>query len=66
MCALTVSQGGDAVGKKPTLTTGEVEKQVAKMPRMEQVRFANLVEDLMRKGPIRKEWNSFSKLSPDE
>ena len=44
----------------------KVEKQVAKMPRKEQLLFANLVEDLIRKGPIRPEWRNFSKLSGRE
>lgn len=44
----------------------KVQKQVAKMPRTEQVKFANLVEDLERKGLIRKEWKNFSKLSANE
>ena len=44
----------------------KVEKQVGKMPRREQVLFANLVEDLIRKGPIRTEWRNFSKLSDRE
>ena len=44
----------------------KVEKQVARMPRPEQVKFANLVEDLERKGPMRTEWKNFSKLSADE
>jgi hypothetical protein len=43
-----------------------VEKQVGKMPRREQVLFANLVADLIRKGPIRTEWRNFSKLSDRE
>jgi mRNA-degrading endonuclease RelE of RelBE toxin-antitoxin system len=43
-----------------------VEKSVTKMPRREQVLFANLVEDLERKGPIRTEWRNFSKLSESE
>jgi len=36
------------------------------MPRAEQVAFANLVEDLEHKGPIRREWKNFSKLSENE
>lgn len=44
----------------------KVEKQVGKMPRREQVLFANLVEDLMRKGPVRTEWRNFSKLADGE
>ena len=44
----------------------KVEKQVGKMPRKEQVLFANLVEDLIRKGPVRTEWRNFSKLSDRE
>jgi hypothetical protein len=44
----------------------KVEKQVGKMPRKEQVLFANLVEDLIRKGLIRTEWRKFSKLSDHE
>ena len=44
----------------------KVEKSVTKMPRREQILFANLVEDLQRKGPIRKEWRNFSKLSENE
>ena len=36
------------------------------MPRREQVLFANLVEDLQRKGPERAEWSNFSKLSRNE
>jgi hypothetical protein len=37
-----------------------------KMPVREQKRFANLVEDLERKGPIRSEWPNFSKLGEQE
>ena len=44
----------------------KVEKSVIRMPRHEQVLLANLVEDLQRKGPVRKEWRNFSKLSEDE
>ena len=44
----------------------KVEKQLVRMSRPEQVKFANLVEDLGRKGPVRKEWKNFSKLSPNE
>lgn len=44
----------------------KVEKQVSKMPRKEQVLFANLIEDLIQKGPIRTEWRNFSKLSDRE
>ena len=44
----------------------KVEKRVVKMPRTEQVLFANLVDDLRTKGPIRKEWRNFSKLSSNE
>lgn len=44
----------------------KVEKRVVKMPRAEQVLFANLIEDLQRKGPIRSEWKNFSKLSESE
>ena len=44
----------------------KVEKSVTRMPRREQVLFANLVEDLQRKGPIRSEWRNFSKLSENE
>ncbi|TVR94354.1 MAG: hypothetical protein EA428_00450 [Spirochaetaceae bacterium] len=44
----------------------KVEKQVRTMPRREQIRFANLVEDLVRKGPIRTEWRNFSRLSDRE
>ena len=40
----------------------KVQKAVVKMPIREQKRFANLVEDLERKGPIRSEWPNFSKL----
>ena len=36
------------------------------MPMREQKRFANLVEDLERKGPIRSEWPNFSKLSEQQ
>ncbi len=36
------------------------------MPLQEQKLFANLVEDLERKGPIRSEWQNFSKLSKNE
>jgi hypothetical protein len=32
------------------------------MPLQEQKLFANLVEDLEMKGPIRSEWRNFSKL----
>lgn len=41
----------------------KVEKNLVKMPRAEQMLFANLIEDLQRKGPIRTEWRNFSKLS---
>ena len=41
----------------------KVEKMVMKMPHKEQVLFANLIEDLEVKGPIRKEWPNFSKFS---
>lgn len=44
----------------------KVEKRVMKMPRTEQILFANLIEDLRRKGPIRREWRNFSKLSENE
>jgi hypothetical protein len=44
----------------------KVEKQGGKMPRKEQVLFANLVEDLIRKGPVRTEWRNLSKLSDRE
>ena len=44
----------------------KVEKQVSKMPRKEQVLLANLIEDLIQKGPIRTEWRNFSKLSDRE
>ena len=44
----------------------KVDKQVAKMARTEQVRFANLVEDLEREGPIRSECKNSSGLSSDE
>jgi len=37
-----------------------------KMPLQEQKLFANLVEDLERKGPIRSEWKNFSKLRENE
>ena len=36
------------------------------MPLKEQKRFANLVEDLERKGPIRSEWRNFSQLGRNE
>jgi len=36
------------------------------MPEKEQKRFANLVEDLVQKGPIRSEWRNFSKLGNNE
>ena len=36
------------------------------MPIREQKRFANLVEDLERKGPIRSEWPNFSKLGEQQ
>ena len=44
----------------------KVEKRVMKMPRAQQVLFANLVDDLRTKGPIRKEWRNFSRLSINE
>jgi len=44
----------------------KVEKNVQRMPLREQQIFANLVEDLMAKGPIRSEWRNFSKLGPNE
>lgn len=44
----------------------KVEKRVSKMPRTEQVLFANLTEDLRRKGPNRTEWRNFCKLSENE
>jgi len=37
-----------------------------KMPVKEQKLFANLVEDLELKGPIRTEWPNFSKLGKNE
>ena len=37
-----------------------------KMPIREQQLFANLVEDLEEKGPIRPEWRNFSKLGENE
>jgi hypothetical protein len=36
------------------------------MPWREQKLLANLVEDLIAKGPIRSEWRNFSKLGTDE
>jgi len=44
----------------------KVQKAVVKMPLREQKRFANLVEDLERKGPIQSEWPNFSKLGEQE
>ncbi len=44
----------------------KVEKQVIKMPRTEQVKLANLIEDLESKGPIRNEWKNFSRLSANK
>lgn len=44
----------------------KVEKRAMKMPRTQQVLFANLLEDLQRKGPIRNEWPNFSKLAEHE
>lgn len=44
----------------------KVEKRIVKISRTEQVLFANLIEDLQRKGPIRTEWKNFSKLSECE
>ena len=44
----------------------KVEKNVQRMPLREQQIFANLVEDLIAKGPIRSEWRNFSKLGPNE
>ena len=44
----------------------KVEKQAIKIPRKEQVKLANLVEDLESKGPIRSEWKNFSRLSANE
>ena len=44
----------------------KVQKAVVKMPMREQKRFANLVEDLERKGPIRSEWPNFSKLGEQQ
>ena len=44
----------------------KVEKRVMKMPRTEQILFANLIEDLRRKGPIRREWRNYGKLSENE
>ena len=43
-----------------------VQKRVAQMPLKEQKLFANLVEDLETKGPIRSEWRNFSKLGRQE
>jgi len=43
----------------------KVKKRVLKMPSSEQKRFANLVEDLEQKGPIRNEWPNFGKLAED-
>jgi len=37
-----------------------------KMPMKEQKIFANLVEDLARKGPLRHEWPNFSKLGKNQ
>ena len=44
----------------------KVEKGVTRMPRREQVLFADLVEDLQRKRPVGHEWTSFGKLSEDD
>ena len=44
----------------------KVQKRVVQMPLKEQKLFANLVEDLEAKGPIRSEWRNFSKLGPQE
>ena len=44
----------------------KVEKSVRRMPLREQKLFANLVEDLEAKGPIRREWRNFSKLDDDQ
>ncbi len=43
-----------------------IQRENLRMPRREQVLYANLVEDLQRRGPIRKEWRKFSKLSENE
>ena len=44
----------------------KVEKSVRRMPLRQQKLFANLVEDLEAKGPIRSEWHNFSKLGDNE
>jgi mRNA-degrading endonuclease YafQ of YafQ-DinJ toxin-antitoxin module len=44
----------------------KVEKNLFKMPMKEQKIFANLVEDLARKGPLRHEWPNFSKLGKNQ
>lgn len=44
----------------------KIQKGVVKMPIKEQKLFANLVEDLEKKGPTRSEWPNFSKLGEKE
>ena len=41
-------------------------KNVLKMPKEIQLIFDSLVEDLIEKGPIRKEWPNFSALGKNE
>ena len=41
-------------------------KNVQKMPKEIQLIFASLVDDLIEKGPIRKEWPNFSALGKNE
>ena len=42
-----------------------VAKQLTKLPKPEQKKFAALAEDLRAKGPIRKEWPNFGSLGKD-
>ncbi len=41
-------------------------KNIQKMPKKIQFLFASLVDDLIEKGPIRKEWPNFSALGKNE
>lgn len=44
----------------------KVSKQLIKLPKAEQKKFAALAEDLRAKGPIRKEWPNFSSIGEHE
>ena len=40
----------------------KVDKQIAKLPKMEQFKFVELVNDLKEKGVIQPDWPNYSKL----